>query len=94
MIREAPTMTVRQNLGELLHEVQYRGDSVLITEGGKPVAALIDIGLFERLLGLDAEYARLRGELAQAFSTVPQEEGLALIDEAVAAVRTAEPERS
>lgn len=26
MIREAPAMTVRNNLGELLNEVQYRGD--------------------------------------------------------------------
>lgn len=43
MIREAPTMTVRNNLGELLNEVQYRGDSVMITKGGKPVAAIIDV---------------------------------------------------
>jgi hypothetical protein len=28
MIREAPAMTVRQNLGELLNEIPYRGDSV------------------------------------------------------------------
>ena len=29
MIREATAMKVRQNLGELLNEVQYRGDSIL-----------------------------------------------------------------
>jgi prevent-host-death family protein len=45
MIREAPAMTVRQNLGELLNEIRYRGDSVVITKSGKPVAALIDIEL-------------------------------------------------
>ena len=89
MIREAPAMTVRQNLGELLNEIQYRGDSVVITKSGKPVAALIDIALFERLRTLDEEYARLRGELAQAFAGVPSDEGMALIDEAVIAVRTA-----
>ena len=32
MIREAPAMTVRQNLGELLNKVQYRGDQVVITK--------------------------------------------------------------
>jgi len=37
MIREAPAMTVRQNLGELLNEVQYRHGKVLITKAGKPV---------------------------------------------------------
>ena len=36
MIREATAMTVRNNLGELLNEVQYRGYSVMITKGGKP----------------------------------------------------------
>jgi prevent-host-death family protein len=87
MIREAPAMTVRQNLGELLNEVQYRGDSVVITKSGKPVAALIDIELFERLRSLDEEYARLRGELAQAFSPVPPEEGMDLIEEAIQTAR-------
>ena len=29
MIREAPAMTVRQNLGELLNEVQYRNGKIL-----------------------------------------------------------------
>jgi len=38
-------MTVRQNLGELLNEVQYRNGKVLITKAGKPVAALVDIAL-------------------------------------------------
>ena len=87
MIREAPAMTVRQNLGELLNEIQYRGDSVVITKSGKPVAALIDIELFERLRNLDEEYTRFRGEFVQAFSNVPPEDGMSLIDEVVQAVR-------
>ena len=37
--------------------------SMVITEGGKLVAALIDIELFERLRTLDEEYAPLRGDL-------------------------------
>jgi hypothetical protein len=44
---------------------------VVINKIGKPVAALIDIERFERLRTLDEEYARLRGELVQAFSSVP-----------------------
>ena len=87
MIREAPAMTVRQNLGELLNGVQYRGDSVLITKGGKAVAALIDIALFERLRKLDEEFERMRAELAEAFSGMPEEEVNTLLDEAVEEVR-------
>ena len=42
-IREASAMTARENLGELLNEVQYRHGKVLITKAGKPAAALVDI---------------------------------------------------
>ncbi|CAD7847804.1 MAG: hypothetical protein [Olavius algarvensis Gamma 1 endosymbiont] len=80
-------MTVRQNLGDLLNEIRYRGDSVVITKSGKPVAALIDIELFERLCTLDEEYRCFRGELAQAFSNVPPEKGKTVIDEAVRTAR-------
>ena len=87
MIREVPAMTIRQNLAELLNEIRYQGDSVVITKSGKPVAALIGIELFERLRMLDEEYVRLRGELSQAFSKVPQDGGMAVIGEAVRSVR-------
>ncbi|MFM7272532.1 MAG: type II toxin-antitoxin system prevent-host-death family antitoxin [Gammaproteobacteria bacterium] len=33
----------------MLNRVQYRHDSVLISKDGKPVAALIDARLFERI---------------------------------------------
>ena len=70
MIREATAMKVRQNLGELLNEVQYRGDSVLVTKGGKPVAALVDVELFGRIRLLDKEFDRWTAELAKAFEGV------------------------
>lgn len=82
MVREAPAMTVRQNLGELLNEIQYRGDSVVITKSGKRVAALIDIALFDRLRALGEDEARQRGEPAQGFCAIPANEGTALSSEA------------
>lgn len=87
MIREAPAMTVRQNLGELLNEVQYRHDRVVITKAGKPVAALIEIALFERISKLDSEFEKMTAELGQAFESVPPDQGMALLDEAVHAAR-------
>lgn len=87
MIREAPAMTVRQNLGDLLNEVQYRKGRIVITKGGKPVAALIDIALFERLRRLDEELEDAAGALAQAFAAVGEAKGTALVDEAVKAAR-------
>ncbi len=87
MIREAPAMTVRRNLGELLNEIQYRRDSVLITKGGKPVAALIDVELFERIRLLEAEFDRLASELAERYSEVDQATTEAEVNAAVRAVR-------
>ena len=83
MLRKAPAMTVRQNLGELLNEVQYKRDQVIITKAGKPVAALIDMPLFERLREMDHEFERMTGELRQAFQAMQGEDVDALLDEAI-----------
>ncbi|HTO46860.1 MAG TPA: type II toxin-antitoxin system prevent-host-death family antitoxin [Burkholderiales bacterium] len=88
MIREAPAMTVRQNLGDLLSEVQYRKGKVIITKAGKPVAALVDIALFERIRKLDEEFDRMRKEFAKAFADLSEGKAVALADEAVKAART------
>jgi prevent-host-death family protein len=93
MIKETPAMTVRQNLGELLSEVQYRRDRILITKAGKPVAALVDIETFERLRKLDEEFERLRTELARSFEKLPETEGVKLVDEVVRAVKKKKPAR-
>ena len=87
MIREAPAMTVRQNLGELLNEVQYRRGKVVITKAGKPVAALVDIAMFTRMRKLDEEFDRMRVELAQAFEGMTEMAVGSLVDEAVKDVR-------
>jgi len=49
-------------------EVQCRKGRIVITKGGKPVAALIDVALFERLRKLDEELEQLSGALAKAFA--------------------------
>lgn len=87
MIREATAMKVRQNLGELLNEVQYRRDSVVVTKGGKPVAALVDIDLFRKIRLLDTEFDRLTTELAKAYEGTDPETATKEIDEAVKAAR-------
>jgi len=83
VIREATAMTVRQRLGEVLNEVQYRHDTILVTKGGKPVAALVDIGLFDKIRLMEAEFDRLTGELARAYEGVGEEAVAAEVAEAV-----------
>lgn len=88
MIREATAMTVRQNLGELLNEVQYRKDTVIITRAGRPVAAIVDL---ESLKGMQAAKHDtldvLTAKIQDAFKDVPEAEIDALVDAAMGAVR-------
>lgn len=68
MIREASAMKVRQNLGEMINEVQYRHDTVLVTKAGKRVAAIVDIELFEKIRLMEAEFNRLVADLQKAYA--------------------------
>lgn len=88
MIREAPAMVVRQNLDDLLNEVQYGNSQILITRAGKPMAALVDIALFERIRKLDEEFDRMTADFAKAFAGQRGKAVNALVDEAVKAVRS------
>lgn len=67
MIKEATAMTVRQNLGELLNGIQYGHDQIVITKGGKPVAAMVDTVLFDKIRLMKREFNRLTDELAIAY---------------------------
>ncbi len=87
MIREATAMTVRQNLGELLNEVQYRHDQILITKAGRPVAAMVDIELFEKIRLLSDEFDRLVGELGDVYRSVEPATAHEEISEAIKVAR-------
>ena len=87
MITETSAVAFRQNLGEMLNIVQYRNDSILIKKDGKPVAALIDAQLFERIRRMQDRFDALSERLAQDFSVVPEAEGMAAIEAATSAVR-------
>jgi prevent-host-death family protein len=86
MIHKATAMNVRQNLGELLNEVQYKHDSILITKAGKPVAALVDVALFEKIRLMKVQFEALSTELAQAYKGVKLK---TIEDEIVDAIRHA-----
>jgi prevent-host-death family protein len=94
MIRESSAVAARQNLGDLLNQVQYRNDAVLITKDGKPVAALVDVALFERIRRLRDEFIRLTDKLARTYEGVDPAVAEAEISEAVSAARKARAKRS
>lgn len=87
MITEISAVNFRQNLGEMLNQVQYRNDSIVINKDGKPVAALVDAELFARIRRMRERFDALGARLAEAYAKVPAAEGMAEIDAAVAAER-------
>lgn len=87
MITETNAVAFRQNLGEMLNQVQYRHDSVVINKDGKAVAALVDARLFERIRRMQGRFEALSQRVEAGFAEVPLEDGLAEIDALVAAER-------
>jgi prevent-host-death family protein len=83
MITEVSAVNFRQNRGEMLNQVQYRNDSIVINKDGKPVAALVDAELFARIRRMRDRFDALSNRIAEAYAKVPVEEGLAEIDSLV-----------
>lgn len=91
MITETSAVKFRQNLGEMINQVQYRHESVLIKKDGKPVAALVDARLFNRIRRMEARFDALSTRLEKGFDGVSQEEGFREIEEAVSSARLGQP---
>ena len=76
MIQQAPAGKLRQNLGEFLDQIKY-----------KPVAAMIDIGLFERISAMERRFTEMTSKIQPAFAGVDEPELDSILDEAVESVR-------
>lgn len=83
MLIEATAMKVRQNLGEMINQVQYRHASIEITKSSKPVAALISIDLFDRIKLMKKEFDRLSTALRSSLKDENPKDFEKVINEAV-----------
>lgn len=87
MITETTAVAFRQNLGEMLNIVQYRNDSVLIKKDGKPVAALIDAKLFQRIRQMQERFDALCDRLASSYDGIPASVAEAEVERATSQAR-------
>jgi prevent-host-death family protein len=94
MIFETNALAFRQNLGEMINQVQYRRDSIVISKDGKPMAALVDARLFARIRQMQERFDALSGRIAAVYAAVPMDQGLAEIDRVVAATRAGKPAKT
>ena len=82
MIQETSATTAQNNLSELLNKVQFQHEQFIITDAGKPVAALVDMMIFERIRQNEQAFQSMSDEIAQAFAESSEDEIDALINEA------------
>lgn len=88
MIKQEPVMTLRKNLGEILNEVEYKRDTIIVTRAGKPSAAIIDMQLFEKIRRMKVRFEKLTSSLQEAFFDKSVKEAEELITEAVCKARS------
>ena len=86
---QTSAVAIRQNLCGMLNQVQYRQDHILISKDGKPVAALVDVKLYERIRRQRSRFEALSERLALGFSALPPSDGMAEIEDAVRDQRAA-----
>lgn len=94
MITQTSAVAFRQKLGEMLNQVQYRHDSVVINKDGKPVAALVDARLFERIRRMQARFDALCQRIEAGFAGVPEATGMTEIEGAIAEDRREQGQRT
>lgn len=87
MIKEVSSVSARKNFSDLLNEVKYCHDNVLITKAGKPIAALIDIELFEKIRKLKTQFENLTSELGDIYKNVDPQTAEKEIQEALEKIK-------
>ena len=88
-IERIRTSEVRNRIGDILARVRYGGEHVVVERRGQPVAAIIGIEEYDRLIELrrqwEAQQRRRRFQTIRASaveSDLSEEQALQLLDEA------------
>ena len=87
MVRRTSSASAQKKLDELLDSVQRRQDTVVITSAGKPVAALVNMPLYEKMALMQADFEKSLAKLRRAYVGVDRRTARKEIDEAIRAAR-------
>lgn len=90
MEKSVSAMQVRKNLGQLLEEAYYRGDTFIIQRATKPMAALVPIEQYEQWQLRREQFFALIDQVQEQTRLEPVEELEEVIAEAVAASKEIE----
>lgn len=85
--RIVDTNNVRDKLGEMLDQANYRGDEFVIQRRGKPLAAIVPYSTYERFERQRKAAFRVFHEIWEANKDADPHEVAEAVDRAVAEVR-------
>ena len=88
MVRKVTAMKVRDSLGELLDEVYYRGDEVVIERAGRAMAVLVPVGRYEQYRQDRNERFKILEQIKARTKRIPGRKLNATMLEAIRAART------
>ena len=87
MERTIGAFDVRRQFGKVLNEVVARGDTYVVARHGEPIAAVVPIAVYEQWKRTrEGFFDRLEATAQRA--NLPDDEALALANDAVTAVRS------
>jgi len=87
VVKKVNALKARQQLGQLLEEVYYRGDHYIIERAGKPMAAVVPVWQFEEWQQRREQFFAMIDAVHARNADVPSEVIEQEIGEAVQAVR-------
>jgi prevent-host-death family protein len=87
MIIRMGAREARQKLSELVGRVHYGGDTVILESSGRPMAAVVPLEMYNRMMAEREERFKVIDEIRARMPQVGEEEADADIAEALAAVR-------
>jgi len=87
LVKKVAAMKVQDNLGQLLDEVYYRGDEVVIERAGKAMAILVPVGRYEQYQRDRKERFKILDQIKAKSRKIPAKRLVTAIGEAVRASR-------
>jgi prevent-host-death family protein len=88
MVKKVNALKARQNLGQLLEEVYYKGDQYVIERAGKPMAAVVPLWQLEEWQQRRTQFFAAVEDVQQHNHKVKPEVIEQEVREAIRAVRT------
>jgi prevent-host-death family protein len=89
MLKYVGAREARNNLAQLMGEVHYGGQTVIVNRSGRPMVAIIPIQEYQRLVSEREARFQILDEIRSRMPNIPMEEVEQDVAEAIAAVRTA-----